>query len=120
MRILVCGSRYWTDRDIIREALELQPRDSVVVHGAARGADRIAGEVARELGMAVQEYPADWHLYGRKAGMIRNQAMLVPAPDIVLAFTSNLPTSRGTADMVARARSRNIPVMIFGEATGGR
>jgi hypothetical protein len=49
-RLLITGSRDWTDRQVIRDALaeawaELRPGEIVLVHGAARGADSIAADV---------------------------------------------------------------------------
>lgn len=43
MVVLACGDRNWCDYDIIREELRKLPRNTLVVHGDCRGADRIAG-----------------------------------------------------------------------------
>ena len=111
IRLLVCGSRDWTDRDAIRkEILALSP--SVVIEGGARGADRIAKEIAIELKIDVMEYPAEWNKYGKGAGPIRNQQMLDEAhPSLVLAFP--LPDSKGTWDMIRRAQDAGIEVRII-------
>lgn len=115
MIVIVCGSRDWTDRALIREWLAKLPRGSVVVHGAARGADTIAGEEAAALGFEVRAYPADWS-NGRGAGPARNQRMLdAEAPEAVLAFTrtgAGVPLTTGTADMVARALLAGVRVTI--------
>ncbi len=113
MRIIVTGSRNWTNRDLIRRALRVEmlfdkPENVTVVHGDARGADRIAGEVAKELGMNVEEYPADWKQYGKKAGPIRNQKMVDLGADVCLAFP--MSDSRGTWDCMTRAERAGIPV----------
>lgn len=84
----------------------------VVVHGGATGADAIANAWAfaqRAAGreVYVECYPAEWAKYGKAAGPIRNQKMLMEtSPDLVLAF----PGGKGTADMVARAKCCEIPV----------
>lgn len=108
VKVLVCGSRVWTNRSIIREWLAKLPPGSIVVHGAAPGADTLAGEEATTLGFEVRRYPADWTKHGNAAGPIRNQQMLdAEAPDVVFAFTNILarPNDRptGTGDMVVRA-----------------
>ncbi len=41
MRILVCGDRNWTDRGKVRARLKLLPRGTTIIHGDARGADRM-------------------------------------------------------------------------------
>lgn len=110
MKVLICGDRNWTDRKLIRERLkELKPND-IIIHGAARGADRIAGQEATDLGMEVREYPADWTKYGRAAGIKRNLAMLEEEPDLVVAFHDFLPNSRGTAHTIRHARLKGIHV----------
>jgi hypothetical protein len=82
-----------------------------VVHGAARGADTIAGELARGFGMKVEIHPANWEEYHRAAGPIRNQEMVDLGADICLAFL--MPNSKGTADCIRRARKARIKVKIY-------
>ena len=111
IRLLVCGSRDWTNKEVIREEIvKLNP--SVIIEGGARGADKIAREIAIELEIDVMEYPAEWDKYEEGAGPIRNQQMLDEAyPNLVLAFP--LPDSRGTWDMIRRARAAGIEVKII-------
>jgi hypothetical protein len=118
VKVLICGSRDWTDRGTIRRWLEKLPPKSLVVHGAAPGADTIADEEARALGHITYPYPADWKNLGKKAGPIRNQRMLDENPDVdaVLAFTwvveGTQGVTRGTGDMVIRALAAGIRVTI--------
>jgi len=114
VRVLVCGGRYWNDAEAIRrELVALGPSVECVIHGGADGADTLAGRVAAELGIPVRVFRAEWDRYGRAAGPIRNTRMLDEGqPDLVLAFHADLSRSRGTADMVAKARARGIPVRV--------
>ena len=113
-RLLITGSRDWSDRRAIRWALLLRG-PGTVVHGAARGADRIAGQIGAELGWPVEAHPADWRR-GRGAGHLRNQAMVDLGADLCLAFP--LPGSRGTWDCVRRANAADIPVVVWEGAVG--
>lgn len=114
MRVLVCGDRAWSDRAPIERELRGLPEGTVVIHGGCRGADRLAGQVASELSFGVEEFPAEWHRYGRAAGPIRNRRMLEEGkPDLVLAFHPDLSRSRGTRDMVDRARKAGVEVRVF-------
>lgn len=109
MRILVCGGRDLIDSPDVYSALAdtIMPEDTVI-HGGARGADSIAGEFASGLGCDVTVYRANWKRDGKAAGAIRNARMLDEGkPDVVLAF----PGGRGTADMVAKARSAGVRVL---------
>lgn len=112
MKVLVCGDRSWTDRARITRALAKLPKDTTVIHGACRGADIIAGEEAKKLGLTVREFPANWSV-GPSAGPIRNRKMLDEKPDFVLAFHPNIKTSKGTADTVREATRRGIKVLII-------
>jgi len=117
MRVLICGDRNWTNRDSIRSWIaKLQDWGyDTVIEGAARGADRIAGEEAAKANLKVIWVPADWDKYGRAAGPIRNRVMLDMSPDLVLAFHNDLGKSKGTADTVREAERRNIRTIVVTE-----
>ena len=120
MRILVCGSRYWTDRNAIER--NLRPHivtgfgevdmSSTVIHGDCRGADKLAGSVAKELGIRVEKYPADWQRHGKAAGKIRNLTMLQKS-NPVLAFVLPQHKCIGTWHMVKIARNAGVSYAIF-------
>lgn len=122
MRILVCGSRDWTDSaPIHRELLSILDKPlsngevkHTLIHGAARGADTLAGMLGHQLGFFVRVYPARWDIHGKSAGPIRNRLMLMDGkPDMILAFTTHYDTSRGTKNMCEQARGANLPVFVF-------
>lgn len=129
MKLLVCGGRDYDDRaklnavlDYVQVVLsEEDPPDEItlVIHGACgwnadedhpslrpmQGADKLADEWAEAHGVEVKRVPAAWTSLGRKAGPIRNSAMLAYQPDVVIAF----PGGRGTANMVRTARAAGLP-----------
>jgi hypothetical protein len=123
LRVIVTGSRHWTDYDTIHSRLAQFPRGTVIVHGAngvkkgrkarpEKSTDALADWAARELGFEVEQHEADWDRYGRDAGPIRNGEMFDAGPcDMVVAFP--LPGSRGTWDCVNRAKKRGIPVEVI-------
>ena len=134
-RILICGSRHWTDAAPI--ALLLYgfayradqagiPRDQVVlINGFARGADQIASRIGKQLGFDVRDHPAKWDMHGDcwckdlsascgYAGFRRNREMLMEEPTVVFAFTDDLAKSDGTRDMVEVASADGIPVYVLG------
>lgn len=105
----------------------------VVVHGAARGADLLLAGVAKEHGCLAEAHPARWDEHGGcwckdrsgrcgYAGHRRNQEMLDLGADVVLAFpvhprklpagVSTKNTSRGTWNMVEKAMSAGVPVLV--------
>jgi hypothetical protein len=111
MKILVCGDRHWKDFLTIYTVLkEYEHTAEAVIHGAATGADTLAGDAAEALHIPVRSYPAEWDK-GPAAGPIRNRRMLqIEHPDMILAFHNDLENSKGTKDMVGRAKQAGIPV----------
>jgi hypothetical protein len=112
MRVIVTGSRDWCDRHLMRAVLSQLPNGSTIVHGAYKGADAIADELARELGHTPEPQAAKWKELGPKAGPLRNQEMVDSGADLVLAFP--LGRSKGTWDCVDRAKRAGIRVEMPG------
>jgi hypothetical protein len=106
-RALVCGGRDFDDYGFVREVLDYYA-PTVVIHGAARGADSLAHRWARNTYTPVESYPADWKRDGKAAGPIRNAKMLAEGkPDLVIAF----PGGNGTAHMVKIAKAKGVQVI---------
>lgn len=114
MKLLVCGGRDFSDMKLVNETLnELHGRKKItlLIHGAARGADSLADRWAFRAEIPRKEFRADWSMHGRAAGPLRNQKMIDEGkPEMVLAFSGG----RGTADMIRRAKAANIPVIEVG------
>lgn len=117
-RILVTGSRNWADRRSVAialhttlVALELRdsPEQAILVHGAARGLDSTAAEIADRWGLQTEAHPARWDLYGRAAGPRRNGEMVKLGANVCLAFP--IGSSPGTRGCMAAARRAGIRVV---------
>lgn len=113
-RILITGSRDWTDQQTIWGALapiaRALPADQelVLVHGGCpTGADALCDEWARGFGAVIEVHPANWAKHGRKAGPIRNAEMVNLGADVVLAFIRD--NSRGASHTAALAEAAGIP-----------
>jgi hypothetical protein len=114
MRVLICGDRHWTNVERIRQVVkDLAPK--LIIEGGAKGADRIAQQVGKELGIKVKEVNANWAAYGRAAGPIRNKKMLKLKPDLVIAFHNDIEKSKGTKNMLAQATAANIETTLYSE-----
>jgi hypothetical protein len=113
MRVLICGSRSWSDIHVITAAIKNLPLGSTIIHGACpTGADAIADVVGMMLGYDIERYPANWKQRGRSAGPKRNQQMLDEGkPDYVIAFRS-AGESHGTDDMMKRAEKAGLTVNV--------
>ncbi|MDR5172979.1 DUF2493 domain-containing protein [Methylobacillus flagellatus] len=111
MRVLVCGGREFSDREMCDRTLyqlHIETPITLLIEGGARGADSFAWSWAQSRNLQTKSFPADWNKHGKAAGPIRNQRMLDEGrPDLVLAF----PGGRGTADMIRRAEAAGVKVV---------
>ena len=110
MKVLVTGGRDFNDTaKLYRNLDNLHESSNIthIIHGAADGADALAGRWARARGIQEIRCPANWAFHGNSAGHVRNRAMLALKPDMVMAF----PGGRGTADMKDAASKAKIKII---------
>lgn len=123
MKVLFCGSRNWDDVAPILwflYGMTYSDKNLVLIEGEAAGADSIARECAHhlneslpDLSIEVRKYPANWDKYGRAAGPIRNREQFdKEQPDVVVGFSSDIHSSRGTRDMLNYAASQGASVYL--------
>lgn len=107
LKILVTGDRHWDDLETMYHLFNdeiFKDKSIRIIHGAAKGADTMAGFLGKEFGWEVEVYSADWTKYKRAAGPIRNREMFKTSkPHIVFWFHDDLTNSKGTKDMVSVA-----------------
>jgi len=110
-RLLVTGSRDWTDANLLCGALyaryrEAEGRSITLVSGACpTGADFMAEKFAQAQNWTIERHPADWEKFGKRAGFLRNAEMVALGANICCAFIRN--GSKGathTADLARKAR----------------
>jgi len=118
--VLICGDRAWSTRAPIENFLRTLPDAgrTVVITGGASGADTIAADTATHLGHRSIVMAPPWRHYGKRAGPLRNGWMLDAlrlhmngyphAQCDVHAFHSDIARSKGTADMLSKARAAGI------------
>lgn len=127
MKILVCGGRdygriwYKTPPELLAQKQEEQAffrkildnmyaktTITTIIEGGATGADALAAKWATDYNITLKTYRAQWRKYAKSAGAIRNQQMLDEEADISMCVA--FPGGSGTADMIRRAQTANIPV----------
>lgn len=111
-RVLVCGGRDYEDHEQLFRVLTAAHFANpiiLLIHGGASGADDLAGQWARHVGVRWKAYPAHWKSEGKSAGPKRNQRMLDDGkPHLVIAF----PGGKGTANMIKQAKTAGVPVVL--------
>ena len=115
-KIIIAGGRDFMDYNLLKEKTNKILQEKKVTHkiviisGCARGADTLGLRYASENTFDVEEYPADWDKYGKKAGYVRNVEMAENA-DALIAFWDG--KSKGTKHMIDIATERNLPIRVI-------
>lgn len=116
VRIIVAGSRKFNNYEflcgridrILTEILsnETKKEDVTFISGCAIGVDLYGERYANDHGYNLVRFPAEWNIYGKPAGMIRNKQMAGYASEdgydgYLIAFWNG--SSRGTKNMIDNA-----------------
>jgi hypothetical protein len=129
MRIIVTGSRNWSDQQVVYETLDkyindhaewefdasglptgYDLRSTVIVHGKCpTGADAMAEQWAKNKWVRTEHFNADWKTHGRAAGPIRNKEMVESGADVCIAFIKG--NSKGATGCAKLAEKAGIPVI---------
>jgi hypothetical protein len=115
MRLIIAGSREFKSLKAVGDGVRMFGKAhpdfhiTEVVSGGARGADRLGEEVARNAGLTVKVFPAEWNKHGKAAGPIRNAAMAEYGDALLALFITGVE-SRGTQDMVDKMQRLQKPV----------
>lgn len=121
-KVIVSGSRTFTDYALLKDKLDFylgRLTDPIIMHGGAKGADRLAGRWAEWYWYGQWIYHADWDLYGKSAGPKRNEQMVEAAlatncgrfkkPALIAFHKGNSP---GTKHCIAYAKKRGLVVKV--------
>lgn len=86
-----------------------------IVHGDARGADKLASFYSQNKGYWHKEFKANWDKYGRRAGMVRNESMytwtsLHPNKGAIVFWDGE---SRGTRHNFYCSRNYGVKILCY-------
>ena len=113
-KVIIAGSRNFTDYNFLRKKcdriLSNIKDEKWILSGCAKGADSLGEQYAQERGYYLAEFPANWDLHGKKAGVLRNEEMAREA-DALIVFIKN--QSRGSLDMLRRAEQKGLKIREF-------
>lgn len=127
MKVIIAGTRHYTQKkelysvcDKLFARFENDPV-TTIISGQYRkynnsgkvvdvGADKYAADYAKDRGYELEEYPADWDSYDKKAGPIRNKEM-AKRGDMLVCFWDG--KSSGTRNMIKEAREHALPIYVY-------
>ncbi len=126
LRIIVAGGRDFQNYNLLSSTLETYIREMqsmnisenqiVFISGTARGADTLGEQFARQQNYIVKQFPANWNLFGKRAGYIRNEQMAKYSVangnrGVLFAFWDG--QSKGTKHMIELARKYSLEVHVI-------
>jgi len=110
MKVIVAGSRTITDYEFLEHAItESGFEITQIISGGARGVDSMGERFAREKNIQCRVMTANWDVYGKSAGYIRNEDMAKVADALIALWDGE---SKGTRNMINIAKRNNLKVFI--------
>lgn len=100
MKVAIIGSRDFDDYNRLKRILDLYPI-TLIVSGGARGADYLGEKYAKENNIPTKIFEAQWDLFGKRAGFLRNSD-IIENSDMIFAFWDG--ESKGTKDSLDKAK----------------
>lgn len=119
IKVIIAGPRDYKNEEYVNSTLDVMIPlygDVEIVEGGASGVDAIAKKYALKhhssFKTTLKEFQADWNLYGRRAGPIRNNEMAMYS-DVLIAFRYKKKPSSGTENMIKTALNMGLEIHIF-------
>lgn len=112
MKLIIAGSRSLNiSVETIKNAIEifgLTDIKQIIAGECPSGADLAAKRLAKLAGYDYLGFPADWHKYGKAAGVLRNKEMSLAGDFLLLLWDGS---SKGSHNM--RENMKNMKKPIF-------
>lgn len=110
MKVIIAGTRTFSNYDLLKKILSKFSTITEVVSGGASGADFLGEKWAYENSLPIKKFLADWKLYGKKAGPIRNSLMAKYADCLIIFWDGK---SRGSLNMINQMKKIKKPIKII-------
>lgn len=113
-KVIIAGGRDFNNYDLLERKCDQilsnkDPTELEIVSGTARGADKLGEVYAAYRNINIKRFPANWDLYKKAAGYIRNKDMAEYA-DALIAFWDRI--SKGTFNMIELAKKYELLVRV--------
>ena len=103
-KVVVAGGRNFDNYELLKNKLDVllskkkeEGEEIVIISGGARGADSLGEKYAREKGLKLDVFKANWDKFGKRAGIIRNREMGENCDGVVVFWDG---VSRGSKNMI--------------------
>ena len=115
IKLIIAGGRDFNDYGFLKEeaskfVAEIGNEEEImIVSGGAKGVDSLGEIFAKEMGLDIVVFPADWKKYGRSAGPKRNAQMADYATHLLSFWDGE---SKGTKSMISLAKKKKLMVKV--------
>lgn len=115
-KVIIAGGRKFNDYNLLKNKLDTilaekrKTHQIYIISGMAKGADTLGERYANENDFIVLGFPAEWNLYGKSAGIRRNEEM-AKVGDALIAFWDG--ESPGTKHMIETAKDKRLLVRVI-------
>lgn len=111
VKLAIIGSRSFDNYSLLENKLkEYLSKVELIISGAAKGADSLGEQWAKNNNIKTLIFPADWNKHGKKAGFIRNEDIIKNC-DGCIAFWDK--KSSGTKHSISLCEKYNKPYKII-------
>ena len=107
MKLIIAGSRGISDLGVVGRGLALvRAKHNVteIISGGADGPDKLGETLARNLNIQCTVFRAEWHKFGRRAGMLRNVRMGEYAEGLLAIWDGKSTGTKHMIDYMTRAK----------------
>lgn len=115
MKLIIAGSRSIISYKLLKYSFKNSrfslDYDDRIVSGTAKGPDTLGEKLAKNYGLDIKRFPANWDKHGKSAGFIRNKKKMAEYSDGLLALWDGL--SNGTEHMIETAEDNYLKTHVF-------
>ena len=112
-KVIIAGGRDFNDYELLLNTIWplLKGDNNIeIVSGGASGADKLGEKFAESFGLPISRFLANWSMYGKSAGPMRNLEMAKYADELIAFWDGK---SRGTKHMIDTATKSGLVVTVI-------
>jgi hypothetical protein len=116
VKVIIVGSRNYGDFGILIKVInkaydeEKISITEIVSGGASSGSDKFSEQFAKEANIPITVMKANWGMYSRSAGILRNVAMANSGADALICLWDGL--SPGSKHMIDIAKKKGLKLFV--------
>ena len=102
-KLLIAGGRDFNNYSLLEQNINSNNIECII-SGCAKGADTLAIKYGINHNIPIEKYPAQWDLYGKSAGYIRNKIMVDKATAIICFWDGHSKGTKNTIELAKKTK----------------